>query len=208
VIERSEIPEASPPPLESRRLRLRPVGPADHPFLYDLATSAEVGWRWRYRGYIPRPETFSAELGRDQLVQFMIDDTRRNARAGLVDAYGANLQDGFAYLSLVMAPAYMASGWGIEALLFFMNYVFTLWGFRKLYAELPGFNYQLFASGEGKTFRTEACLRDHHYYQGRYWDHYVVAAYRDDWLAISTPSIERLRLPTPAVALDEGPSLP
>jgi hypothetical protein len=31
------------------------------------------------------------------------------------------------------------------------------------------------------VFREEGCLRDHEFYQGRYWDLHIAAVYRTDW---------------------------
>jgi hypothetical protein len=63
----------------------------------------------------------------------------------------------------------------------FLNYVFSCFDFRKLYMELPEFNYDQFASGEGRYFELEARLRDHSFFGGRYWDELVLAIYQDKW---------------------------
>jgi RimJ/RimL family protein N-acetyltransferase len=175
--------EPAAPPLQSRRLRLRPVTIEDVPFLHEVETSPETGWRFRFRGVMPSVEQYAAGLGGDVLQAFMIDDKQRNARVGSVAAYGANLHDGHAYVSVIVAPAYEKTGWGMEATLFFMNYLFAVWPLRKLYADVVEFNLSQFESGEGKAFHTEGVLKQHHYFGGRHWDQHVLAAYREEWLA-------------------------
>jgi hypothetical protein len=41
------------PSLSSHWVQLRPITPGDYPFLYDLATSPEHGYRWRFRAGLP-----------------------------------------------------------------------------------------------------------------------------------------------------------
>jgi hypothetical protein len=43
------------------------------------------------------------------------------------------------------------------------------------------FTWGAVASGVERVFREEGCLRDHEFYQGRYWDLHIAAVYRTDW---------------------------
>ena len=180
------------PSLETRLLRLRPVRPDDYAFLYGLGTDPETGFRWRYRGYVPGHEEFVRDLARESLVGFTVEDKKSGNRAGLVTAYSADVQDGYAFVSIIMAPRYVGSGCGMEATLLFLNYLFAIWGFRKLYAEMIAFNYPAVASGEGRLFQVEGCLREHHYYNSKYWDKYLLAIYRTDFERDWRPLIARL----------------
>lgn len=184
---------ANSPPLETRRLRLRPVDDSDLPFVYDLATGTETGWRWRWRGYIPRREDIAAELARDALLVMMLDDKQARNRVGLLHAYSASLHDGFVYVGIVMGPQYIGTGWGSEGFLLFANYLFAVWDLRKIYVEIPEFNVQQAVARDSKLFEVEACFKGHHYYDGRHWDKYVWAIHRDRWLEQTRPLIERLK---------------
>jgi RimJ/RimL family protein N-acetyltransferase len=75
----------------------------------------------------------------------------------------------------------MGRGWGVEAGALFITYLFATWSFRKLYAESLAFTWGAVASGVERVFREEGCLRDHEFYQGRYWDLHIAAVYRTDW---------------------------
>jgi hypothetical protein len=66
-------------------------------------------------------------------------------------------------------------------LLLFIDYVFGLWNFRKLYAETPEFNLDRFASASAKYFTIEASVPDRHWFDGRYWDNLILAVDRDGW---------------------------
>ena len=168
-------------PLETPRLRLRPLRVDDHPFLYDLATSPTLGWRLRSRGLPMSGDAFVAELYRNVLAQFMVDDVQTAGRVGLVQAVDANLIDGHARLALVVTPERIGTGWAMAALGLFVDYLFGTFPLRKLYAEVPEFAMGMVASGAGKAFEVEGTLRSHRFANGRWWDVSFVAVHRDAW---------------------------
>jgi len=61
----------------------------------------------------------------------------------------------------------------------FIRYVLSCWDFRKVYFEGPEFNTVTFASAIGKSLDLEGVLKQHDYYDGRYWDVHILALYRD-----------------------------
>jgi len=63
----------------------------------------------------------------------------------------------------------------------FIDYVFRIGGFRKLYFETVEFNLEQYGSGLGKFFVEEGRLRAHEYYDGIYWDTLVMAIYSERW---------------------------
>jgi RimJ/RimL family protein N-acetyltransferase len=170
-----------PPPMAGRRVILRPVYPEDYGFLYSLAVSPEIGFRWRYRGAVPAYDVFLRELWAGILVQFMVCDVATGEPVGFVVAHSADLKSGFAHVAVLMSPPAMGRGWGVEAGALFITYLFATWSFRKLYAESLAFTWGAVASGVERVFREEGCLRDHEFYQGRYWDLHIAAVYRTDW---------------------------
>ena len=153
-----------------RLVRLRTVEPRDIPFLYKLATEGETAARWRYRGATPDPQAFAAQLWADVLAQFVIERVADGRPVGLVCAYNANLRDGYVYGAGVCDPSFRNTGFGAEALLLLADHLFRNWNFRKIYFESAAFNYAQFASGAAGYFEEEARLKDHTFYDGRYWD--------------------------------------
>jgi RimJ/RimL family protein N-acetyltransferase len=175
---------ATPPPLATRRVGLRAMQPDDLHFLYDLATAEQVGFRWRFRGFIPSYETFVHSLTHDVLAQFLVVHPETGRQLGYVVAYRTDPRNRYTHIGIVMIPSLIGKGVGGEALILFVNYLFATWSLRKIYAEIPEFNYGAVASGSGRFFREEAKLRRHLFYGGNYWDQYVVAIYRDEWEAM------------------------
>jgi RimJ/RimL family protein N-acetyltransferase/aryl carrier-like protein len=165
------------PVLDSPAYRLTPVQESDLDFLYLLSTHPETGYRWRYRGNPPRPDEFAAGLWGQVLVQFVARDTVTGDPAGLVVAYAADLTQGFASVAAVFSPQHSGMGLAAEITTVFVRYLFHTFRLRKLYLEVPGFNWPQVSSGAGSLFQVEGVLREHDYYAGRYWDKYMCAIY-------------------------------
>jgi RimJ/RimL family protein N-acetyltransferase len=168
--------------LRGRRVHLRPVVPADYPALYRMATAPETIVRWRHRGVTPNPDTFGEALWQGVLSQFVIVRPSRSEPIGLIVAYNANLRHQTVAMALLVAPEYEKQGWIMDSTALFLVYLFETWPFRKVYYEMIEFNYARISSGAGRHFHIEGCLRDHEYHDSKYWHHYILAAYRDEYL--------------------------
>jgi hypothetical protein len=191
------------PPLRGRHVYLRPVNPEDYGYMRALDLGEELGVRWRFRGATPSPEQW-AQAGGAQLAQFMVTRSSDNRPLGAAAVYQHNFQDEHAYLAVAAFDTdrnpLMVLGTAL-----FVEYVFTCWNFRKLYLDLPEYNLPQLASGVGTLFAEEGRLREHMYYDGRFWDKLVLALYRRTWeersgrlLAAALPAKRRsasLRLP-------------
>ncbi|MCP9618837.1 GNAT family N-acetyltransferase [Nocardia otitidiscaviarum] len=180
------VPSPPPPPadplapvLETSVFRLDALQPADTEYLYALAVRPENCFRWRYRGVPPAPERFVEELWAQVLTQFLVRRVDDKQPAGHVVAYSADRSFGHAYVGAVFEPRYAGTGLAAEVTALFVRYLFHTFPFRKLYLEVPGYNWPRLSSGEGRYFRIEGRLRDHVYYAGRHWDQYVCAVYAD-----------------------------
>jgi RimJ/RimL family protein N-acetyltransferase len=168
------------PVLSTHAYRLTPVQESDLGFLYSLAAHPETGYRWRYRGNPPRPDEFAADLWGQVLVQYVAREESSGRPAGLVVAYSADPAQGHAYVGAVFTPEHAGTGLAAEITAVFVRYLFHTFRLRKLYLDVPGFNWPQVSSGDGRLFRVEGVLRDHDYYAGRYWDKYVCAIYPPD----------------------------
>jgi RimJ/RimL family protein N-acetyltransferase len=176
-----------PPSLRARHVSLRPLTPGDYPYLQMLESSTDLAFRWRLRGSTRSPEQWAQTLWGQVLAQFVVVGRAHDTPVGLVSVYRPNFQDGHAYFSAIRFDTGKASplmGLGTAA---FLQYVFTCWDFRKLYAEFPEFNLPLFESALRRGYcQIEGRLREHVYFGRRYWDLLTVAVYRDVWDAISS----------------------
>lgn len=174
-------PPADPlaPVLATRALRLDHIAPDDMGFLYTLAVDPQTSFRWRYRGAPPPYDKFLADLWTHVLVQFVVHDLRDGQPVGLVVAYGASPSLSHANVGAVFRAGYAGTGLAAQAVELFVRALFKLFPLRKLYLEIPGYNWPQLESGQGKLFELEGRLRDHYYYAGRLWDQYLGAIYPD-----------------------------
>jgi hypothetical protein len=106
---------------------------------------------------------------------------------GLVVAYGADQVRGYAYWAVQGNPD-RATGLGAAVgIVQLVDHLFRHWPFRKLYAELPEYNASEFSGALRRHAQLEANLQKHLFYDGRYWDEYTYALYRDAWEAETRP---------------------
>jgi hypothetical protein len=169
-----------PPSLDGRHVYLRAITPQDYPLLQTAEMGAELSIRWRFRGATPSPEQWAQTIWGGALAQFLVIERRSEEATGVVAIYRANFQHRHAAL----AAARFESGESpvmILGIALFLRYVFACWDFRKLYLELPEYNYSQFASGLERIFEIEGLLHEHNYFDGQMWDEVILAIYREAW---------------------------
>jgi RimJ/RimL family protein N-acetyltransferase len=188
---RSSPPES--PLLVTRRIRLRTIEMSDYAFLYAAATDPSISYRWRYRGGTPSPETFAADLWQGVLAQFLVERRETGQPVGLQTAYQADLANRTCYLAMMADQIHTGSGLLLEGALLFVDYLFSTWDLRRIYAEVPGYTFNSFKSGVGRYFVEEGKLSEHSYHAGQYWDLHLLAISRDRWNEAANPMLGVLR---------------
>lgn len=177
--------------LQGKYARLRPLAQNDYAYFYDLSLSAQNNARWRYRGSTPSPEQFVSDLWSGVQAQFVIETPESRKRAGLVVAYNADQANGTVYLATLIDNEYHRKVWPMEGILLFVDYLLQNWNFRKIYAETPEFSASQFSSGVGTFFEEEGRLRQHQYFQGKYWDFIIYALTRKLWEERGRAALEK-----------------
>lgn len=165
------------PVLATKTFRLLPILPDDIGNLYGLATRPETCFRWRYRGAPPPLDRFSSDLWQQVLIQFTVRTIEDNQFAGLVVAYNAGAAMRHVYVGAVFAPQHVGTGAAAQVTALFAQYLFHTFPLRKIYLEVPGFNWPQLQSGEGWLFDVEGILREHDVYAGQSWDQRICAIY-------------------------------
>jgi hypothetical protein len=171
----------APPVVEGRHIYLRPVTPGDYGWMQKADSAGDLSIRWRFRGATPSPEQWLQSIWGGTLAQFLVVERRGDQPKGVVALYRVNFQHGHGALAAARLTD-ETSPVMVLGIALFLRYVFTCWNLRKLYMEVPEFNYPQMASGLGRLFEVEGKLRDHTFYDGQYWDELVLAVYRDAWL--------------------------
>jgi RimJ/RimL family protein N-acetyltransferase len=169
---------------EGRLVRLRPVFPDDMPTIYRLSTRGDVGFRWRYRANVISIEQFTHEFWQSVLVQLVVERRSAPGPVGLVVGFGPDLKNGTVSFGTLLQPSSVVRGSGAEASGMFIDYLFRAWPLRKVYAHVPAWNVNQFGSAIGPIFTEEGRLREHEYYDGKYWDVHIYSVTRSRWDAI------------------------
>jgi diamine N-acetyltransferase len=175
---------AAPPPTvaSGRWVRLRPVSVEDYQSYYDWRLDLQEFGIWKGRRIVTQSE-FARELASivegSQLLTIV--ERRTLTPIGFVQVYDHSQEDGWAFFTAYLTPAYRTKGHGAEASLLFGEYLFTYYPIRKVYADVLEFNENSLRSLEGAGFEVEGRRKAHAYLQGRYWDLIHLALTRESW---------------------------
>lgn len=181
--EATNIVNPQPLILSSPRISLRPLAQNDLKKLYLITIDPKNAFRWRHLGILPTFDEFTQSLYSKVLIQFtIISRVDLVEPLGLVICYSADAHNGYGYIAIVTDSKKHFSVVGVESLTLFINYLFNVWPFRKLYFESVSYNISQFKSGFEKLIHTEAVFKSHVYHQGCYWDMIVGAIYKDEFL--------------------------
>lgn len=145
---------------------------ADHvPILYESAFTGERSWKWRFRGRTVPYETFAAMLHEGVFAQYAVESTvGPPSLLGLVSAYDADTACGHCYVAFHNTGVHHpASGRMFGAIIGFMDHLFHVSPFRKLYLDIPEYNVGLLRGFEGLLMVEEGRLREH-YFLGGCWE--------------------------------------
>lgn len=162
---------------------LRPLEPEDNQWLFSLYVGEETGFRWDLEGQIPTYEEFIRSDGflGAYILKLAIVDLQRNAPIGVVLAGQVDERSNTIQIGTCLMPNFIGSGKGVMATIVLCEYLFTRLCFRKIYSYSVDFNYFNFFKRMGLHTRVEACLKEHRYFQGRYWDVRIFSVLREEW---------------------------
>ena len=180
------------PMLEGRWIRLRTVRNSDMDWLYHLSTGGDVSFRWRYRGETPSPPTFSRLLWEGVVTQYIAESKESSRPFGLLAAYHVDDRNRHGYVAVLFDQEHRSKGWPLESCALFIQYLFDVFPFRKLYFESLDFNVEQFGSGLQELLIEEGRLRGHAFHGGKYADMVTLALYRETWDLAAGPILRSL----------------
>jgi RimJ/RimL family protein N-acetyltransferase len=154
--------------------------PRFNQFVYELATNEETGFRWRFGGAVPSPARFEEGLWSGVLCQFVVQGRKMGHPIGMISAYAQNLAEGHCWLGGVFSTRAQSTGMPVDAFATFIAYIFSTWNLRKIYMELPEYNAGKVQTSLGMRTNVEGRLREHFFFDGRWWDSVIFALDRTD----------------------------
>lgn len=104
---------------------------------------------------------------------------------GLLSAYGADFRLGTCNIAGISRDSRSQVNRYFEGAVLFIEYLFRIWPFRKLYAEIPEYNLDSLRSML-TVWTQQGRLTEHDYLNGRYWDRYILSLTRSEWEAKGT----------------------
>lgn len=196
--ERSRAPQLLPMRdreklLNNHHVTLIDPMPEHYPALFQIARSAAVVDRWQAGSQSYGYEAFVQRFWEDVLAQFIFASTDDTLIPGLVRCEQANFRHQTAHIAIYAAEPVQMTPLPIMALATFIDFVFSTYPLRKLYAEVPEFNFPQFASGEGSFFEVEGRLIEHEVHFGALWDMLILSLSRGRWEEVARPIVQRWR---------------
>ena len=185
----SDSPDIPPAPptvtLNGYRVDLRPVRAQDYEQLRVIELREDLVPLWRYQGATPSPERWVEGFWNGVLAQFIVIGKASGEALGLVSLYNVDFRHGYGYLAATKFDPGARSPSFLEGVALFLDYVFKSWNLRKLYIETSEMSLAQFRSGLELLFEQEGRLVGHRYFDGKYWDQYLLAIYRNRWDELS-----------------------
>ena len=186
IKENRSDPQTTPPTRHGRWVKLDPLSPKYHEFLYQFAIELPDVFSWKFQSSHPSFDAFHQRLAEGMLSIFVVVESRTNAPIGLVTTHQANLQNGTAYLGGGVVSSFRGSGIAIEAFTVYLRYLFKTYNLRKVYVPVPEFMEPRIFSSVGRLLQKEGELEDYVFAAGRWWSQLVFAIYRTEFQKLDT----------------------
>lgn len=167
--------------LRGRHVYLRAVLPGEYEDLYLRETSSSEAARGGLEGATPAFEDWMKQRSAGALARFVVLGAEDHRRLGLVFLFSPDMRNGHAHLGVSSFDATRPSPLVMIGCALLIEHAFSCWPFHKLYLDVAGYNFDRFSTGVGRLFEPEGTLKDHHYLDGRRWDHHILAISRERW---------------------------
>jgi hypothetical protein len=175
------VEEAYGAPLVGRRVRLERLAPRHIDALYEFATQDQVAGGWPLMGETMSPVEFFGYLWSLGPIQFAAVRRDAGVPVGLVQGIDEDARNGTIAMGFFLDPELWASGWPLEAVVLFLEYLLQGRGYRKVYVHLPASLLGKLGGALG-TWLDEECVLHRHVRVGDdYEDVSVFSVSRHKW---------------------------
>lgn len=172
--------------LSAAGVELRAVTPSMYPSLYDAMMQADSLGSWRMSGAAVPYEDFANSLVSGVFAQFAVVQTDSLRVLGLVQGISASFRHGTCGLGVFSTREGKIGARTVIGALLFIEYLFSEFPMRKIYAESTAPAFAGFSSGVGRLFEVEGRLRAHEWHDGEYQDSIIAALTREVWQRSAT----------------------
>lgn len=168
--------------LIGRHILLRPLENQDLETLYKFRNSLSFINLCSVRRNTISIEEFKKELEkdfeRDRHIQFLIEHKKNNQVVGTIYSYNFNKADGHAFITTYIDDQFQNKGYGAEAFILFLSYLFKTYSLYKVYTEVYEYNFPSLSALQNTDFSEEGRFKKHKLFDGKRYDLIRFAIYR------------------------------
>ncbi|MCX6812428.1 MAG: GNAT family protein [Candidatus Berkelbacteria bacterium] len=160
--------------LQGKYIRLRPFEESDITIMHRWRNDIANLHLWSTRRHTVSLEEFIAELrndfATDRHIQMMIEKVSDNSAIGMIYSYNAQFIDGHCWITIFIEPGKTGLGFGAEAVALMLEYLFSYFGFYKVYADIYEYNKASASNMEKGGFAEEGRSKQHRFFAGEHYD--------------------------------------
>lgn len=164
---------------------LRPLLSDDFRNIFSWQTDISDMYLWWEERYVLSYEQFCDNFQRrlrgfiDTALMVDIVNKAGHSTAGMIYNYKSNYIDKNTYICIYLDKQFRNKKIGTDAGYLFLKYLFSYFGFNKIYAEIFEYNEVSLHIAKRNFFIEEACLKNHRWYGNRFWNYYILSIDRD-----------------------------
>lgn len=179
-------------PRSGPRVQLRPVTPDDLPWMYEAAIHPRVGGLLRLGGATPSFEEFRHSAWSEVVAQWVLVARQSGRRVGVFALSSADMRNGHAFIATYADPRFVGRGLAIEGAALAIDFVFRMWPFRVLYADVSRPALEQFASILGRVADIDGVRHDYLWLDGKYHDLVMLSFTRSTWSDEGASFVDKL----------------
>jgi RimJ/RimL family protein N-acetyltransferase len=168
--------------MSGRRVRLERLAARHLPNLYRIATDPATAHLWPLVGATVGADELGPFLWGQGALQFAMTRRDSGEAVGLIQGVDEDLRSETIGLGLLVDPALWQSGWPLEGVVLFLDYLFSGLGYRKVYCHMPASTLEKIGDGALGVYLTREATYTRHLRAGDgYEDLHVLSLHRDNW---------------------------
>ncbi|MDP3764065.1 MAG: GNAT family protein [bacterium] len=173
--------------LETSRITLKPIEDSDYPTLHRWRNESRFLALFSAKREVVSPENFTKELAREfernRHLQFIVLRKKDVVALGTIFSFNFNHIDGYIFVNVYIDENYENRGYGAEAIVVIVRYLFKFLPIHKICFEVFEYNCLSLSTMRNAVssygFCEEGCFKEHRFFDGKYYDVFRFAILRD-----------------------------
>jgi len=168
--------------LISKHIEMRVYSEKDVQFIYKMFQNKSLLHLWspntefdsfkKFKGMLERRFAHRWDHG------YVFIEKMTNKIIGFAYCYSANEFNKNTCVCIFIDQPFIAHAHALQASYLYINYLFLVSKYRKIYAEVYSYNSRCVRLLKHIGFIEEGCLKEHQAWEGKYWDQYIFSMTR------------------------------